>query len=112
MTRESEELASKDDVSAQIPWRGARAKILARLGVAQEAERLAREGVALTEMTDSLNLRGEVLMDLAEVLRLLARPDEARDRATEAIEVFTRKGNTVMASRARAFIENLAPAPS
>jgi hypothetical protein len=41
-------------------------------------------------------------MDLADVLRLIGRPDEANEAARDAAAVFDRKGNTVMASRARA----------
>jgi class 3 adenylate cyclase/tetratricopeptide (TPR) repeat protein len=107
LTRESEELAGEDDISAQVPWRGARAKILARRGAHEEAERIAREGVAIAERTDWLNLRGDARMDLAEVLRLMGQEDESRQNIQLAIELFEQKGNSVMASRARTFLEQL-----
>jgi tetratricopeptide (TPR) repeat protein len=112
LTRESEELAGEDDISAQVPWRGARAKILARRGAHEEAERIAREGVAIAERTDWLNLRGDALMDLADVLRLMDRFTEARQNVQQAVQLFERKGNTVMASRARAFLEHLSVTPT
>jgi class 3 adenylate cyclase/DNA-binding SARP family transcriptional activator len=107
LTNESEELAAPDDPTAEVPWRGARARILARRRQAEDAERLAREGVALAERTDWLNLHGEALMDLADVLRLIGRLDEAAVAARNAAKVFDRKGNTVMASRARALEEEV-----
>jgi class 3 adenylate cyclase/tetratricopeptide (TPR) repeat protein len=107
LTRESEELAGEDDITAQVPWRGARAKVLARRGATEEAVRIAREGVAIAERTDWLNLRGDARMDLAEVLRLMGREDESRQNIQLAIELFEQKGNSVMASRARTFLEQL-----
>jgi len=107
LTHESEELTSEDDITAQVPWRGARAKILARRGATEEAERIAREGVAIAERTDWLNLRGHALMDLAEVLRLMGRADEARENVQQAAQLFEQKGNSVMASRARTLLEQL-----
>jgi class 3 adenylate cyclase/tetratricopeptide (TPR) repeat protein len=107
LTRESEELAGADDITAQVPWRGARAKVLARRGATEEAERIAREGVAIAEPTDWLNLRGDALMDLADVLRLMGRIDEARQNVQQAVDLFEQKGNGVMASRARAFLEQM-----
>jgi class 3 adenylate cyclase/tetratricopeptide (TPR) repeat protein len=112
LTHESEELAGEDDITAQVPWRGVRAKILARSGATEEAERIAREGVAIAERTDWLNLHGDALMDLADVLRLLGRVAEARQNVQEAVELFERKGNRVMVSRARAFGEQLSATPT
>ena len=40
-----------------------------------EAERLAREAVALAERTDYLDVRSQAVADLAEVLRLAGRPE-------------------------------------
>jgi hypothetical protein len=112
LTHESEELTAEDDITAQVPWRGARAKILAQRGATAEAERIAREGVAIAERTDWLNLRGYALMDLADVLRLMGRVDDARRNAQGAVKLFERKGNRVMASRARAYVEQLSVTPT
>ena len=54
-------------------WRQARGKLLARRGELEEGERLAREAVALAEETDMLNVHGDALLDLAEVLALAGR---------------------------------------
>ena len=53
------------------------ARVLARRGEHVEAERLAREAVALGDETDMLNAQGDAYADLAEVLRL-ARQDPTR----------------------------------
>jgi hypothetical protein len=58
LTRESESLAGEDDITAQIPWREARARILARRGEMADAEKFAREAVAIAERTDWLNMQG------------------------------------------------------
>jgi class 3 adenylate cyclase/tetratricopeptide (TPR) repeat protein len=111
LTQESEALAAADDVTAQIPWRLARAKVVARRGDAEEAERLARAAVEMAERTDWLNLRGETLMNLAEVLRLAGRADEATSAARGAAEKYEQKGNVVAVGRARALLEELSTSP-
>ena len=107
LTIESEVLAAQGDITAQVPWRMARARVLARRGPADEAERLAREGVAMAERTDWLALRGEALTYLAEVLQLAGRSSDASDAAREAVERFDQKGNVVAAAGARAMLEKL-----
>jgi len=83
-------------------WRSVRAKILAGRGEATEAERLARESVALADRTDAPNLRARVRMDLAEVLLHSKRRAEAAAELDEAVRLFEEKGNTAAAGRARA----------
>src|SRR6266508_2270457 len=101
LTRESESLAVEDDITAQIPWREARARILARRGEINEAERLAREAGAIAERTDWRDLQGDAHMAFAEVLRVAGRMDEAADVARGALERYERKGNVVAAGWAR-----------
>jgi tetratricopeptide (TPR) repeat protein len=105
-SRVSEEASSPEDVFSQVLWRSGRAKIRARRGELSEAESLAREAVALAEKTDLLNTQGDTLADLAEVLALAGRPDEAAAVLEQAAGVFERKGNLASLARVRA----LAPA--
>jgi hypothetical protein len=49
-----------------------RAKVLARRGEHAEADRLAREAVALSDETDQLDTQGDAYADLAEVLELVS----------------------------------------
>src|SRR5207253_4388205 len=71
------ELGASDDAFTQMLWRQARAKVLARRGEHAEAERIAREAAAIGEDTDMLDAQGDTHADLAEVLLLAGRPDEA-----------------------------------
>ena len=98
LTIEAQESASTTDIWTQSIAFGTRAKVLAARGEGEQAEELARRGVALVESSDSLDLRGAALADLAEVLLTLGS-EEWRSRAEEAAELFERKGN-VAAGRA------------
>ena len=75
--------------------------MLARRGEHAEAERLAREAVAIGEKTDILNGQGDAHADLAEVLLLGGKADEAAAALEQALERYERKGNLVMARRTR-----------
>ena len=88
-------------------WRQVRAKVLARRGEHAEAERLAREAVAICEETDMLDAQGDAYADLAEVLLLAGRADEAAAALEQALERYERKGNVVMAARTRDRLEAL-----
>ncbi len=96
--------SSPDDLHTQIQWRGPRAKVLARRGELEEAERLAREGVELAGPTDFLNVRATALLDLAEVLLAGGRAEEAAAAVAAAAALFEQKGNVVGLARSRATI--------
>jgi predicted ATPase/DNA-binding SARP family transcriptional activator len=106
--RAGEEAAAADDLISQILWRSARAKIQARRGDVDEALRLAHDAIDLAEATDLLNAQGDALLDLAEVLVLAGRRDEARPAAEDAARRFAAKGNVVSLGRAT----ELAAAPA
>jgi predicted ATPase/class 3 adenylate cyclase len=110
-SRISEQLASEDDLLSGVTWRGARAKVLARRGLGEEAEQLARAGLALAGSTDCLGLHGGALLDLAEVLSLLGREEEAAPLTDDAFWLFERKDDTVSAGRALA-LGVAGPAPA
>ena len=97
----SRDAAAGDDLSAQVLWRVVRAKILARENRHEEAEALAREAVELVAKTDCLTYHGDALLDLAEVLQLGGRPDEAEEAVRGALDLYEEKGNLVSAERAR-----------
>jgi hypothetical protein len=71
------------------------------------AERLATAAVRLAENTDALNLTGDALLDLSEVLRLAERPDEAVPVIQEARRLYEQKGNLVSADKARSLLGEL-----
>jgi tetratricopeptide (TPR) repeat protein len=101
------ELGVSDDAQIEMLWRQVRAKVLARRGEHEEAERLAREAVAVGEDTDWLDGQGDAHADLAEVLALADRPQEAAGALEQALARYERKGNVVMAKRARARLAEL-----
>jgi tetratricopeptide (TPR) repeat protein len=97
----SEHASARDDLSAQVQWRAARAKVLARMGQSEEAERLALEAVALAEETrDFPLLRGDALLDLGEVLITIGRRQAAVGPIEKALALHERKGNVVSAEAA------------
>jgi tetratricopeptide (TPR) repeat protein len=99
------ELASRwtlaDDIEAQIGLLRARANLLALEGDLEEAEPLAREATKLAAQTDYLNDHAKALADLAGVLELTGRREEAAAELEQAHALYERKGNLVMAERAR-----------
>jgi class 3 adenylate cyclase/tetratricopeptide (TPR) repeat protein len=101
----AEEIAAEDDLSTQVMWRSARAKVFAARGRHVEADRSAREALKLAVETDDLNMHADTLMDLAEVLRLAGREAEAGPAAQEALELYRQKGNLVSAERAESLLE-------
>ena len=101
------ELGSSDDAITQMLWRQVRAKVLARRGEPGEAERLAREAVAIggeTHLTESI---GDAHADLAEVLELAGRAADARAELEAALALYERKGHVLSANRMRARLDAL-----
>lgn len=106
----AEREAAADDVATQVRLRAARAKALARMGrPAEDAKTLAREAVQLADQTDLTELRAGALLDLAEVCRLIGRPNEAAPLARRALRTLVRKGAEAAAGRARALLGQLDP---
>ena len=97
-------VAAVDDLGTQLLWRGVRAKLTAREGRFEEAERIGREAVELSRRSDGPVGQADALMDLAGVLRTGGRGDDAASAATEALGLYEGKGNVVSASLARAFL--------
>ncbi|MDP9340863.1 MAG: AAA family ATPase [Actinomycetota bacterium] len=94
-------LGGSDDASTQMLCRRVRAKVLVRRGEHDEAERLAREAVAIGRGTDMLDDQGDTLVDLAEVLSLAGRLEEAAEALEQAVVRFELKGNVVKLARTR-----------
>jgi len=101
LTAKSEANAAPDDLESQAIWRVVRASVLAAQGALTEAERLAREAVALLETTDFLRERVETLLCLADVLSLSGRSTESVPVLDEAIRLSELKGDVVTAATAR-----------
>ncbi|MDQ6811169.1 MAG: tetratricopeptide repeat protein, partial [Actinomycetota bacterium] len=101
----SADVAAPDDLATQVLWRGVSAKLRAREGQLEEAERLAREAVELCRREeDPIDDQANALMDLGLVLRMAGKEDEATLVGAEALDLYERKGNLVSAATAREFL--------
>jgi hypothetical protein len=98
-------LGAGDDAITQMLWRQVRAKLLARRDELEEAERLAREAVAIGDDTDMISSQGDSRIDLAEVLERAGK--DPRGPLEEALDRYERKGNLVMADRTRERLASL-----
>jgi class 3 adenylate cyclase len=95
MTDKADAAGSAQDVITQMLIRQVRAKILARRGDLDEAERLAREAVELALPTDSPEAKAASLRDLAIVLIAAGKRGEALEALDEARVLYEQKGHTV-----------------
>ena len=103
----SREVATSDDFNAQAAWRASQAKILARRGELEEAERLAREAIEIIDRSDELSHQGDFRVGLAEVLQLAGRTDESIPVLEEALARYEQKENRVSADATRALLVEL-----
>jgi len=105
LAKTSIRLGSRDDVYTQVVCRGALARVYAGREDVARAEQLASDAVARAATTDFLNLRGESLLDAAEVFRAAGRPAEAERAVSDALTHFEAKGCTVLAAIARSLLD-------
>ncbi len=101
LARLGRELGDEQDATTQALWRQVQALVNARRGHHTQAERLAREAVAISERTDSSNVQGDALCDLAEVLHAAGRSDEAAATLAQALERYEQKKNLAMSAQVR-----------
>ena len=106
------ELGDEQDLVTQMLWRQVQARVHAHRGEHAEAERLAREAVEIAERTDGLNLQGDALCDLAEVLAAAGRSDDAADALEQALDRYERKKNLAMVAQVKPRLEALRADPA
>jgi class 3 adenylate cyclase/tetratricopeptide (TPR) repeat protein len=112
MVRVSRSAGAEDDVSTRVMGSSARARVLAGRGAYEEAEALAREAVALAEGTDDLNMRGDTLVELGEVLRACGDRAGAASAFGAALVQYVAKGNEVAERLTRRRLADLDAAPT
>jgi class 3 adenylate cyclase/tetratricopeptide (TPR) repeat protein len=100
LARMGRENSPPDDWASQVLWRICLALALAGRGEAEQAERLAREAVALCEGVDYLFQMGEAWSDLGHVLRLAGKTNEAA-ALRQALALWEAKENLVGVARVR-----------
>jgi tetratricopeptide (TPR) repeat protein len=108
--RKGLELGDSEDVITQTLARQALAKVLARRRQHADGESLARHAIALADATDALLVQGDARQDLAEVLELAGRREDATAALREALERYERKGALVQVERVRERLAALEPA--
>ncbi len=105
---EAEPYANDPALAASRSLRAIRAKLAARRGDGEAAERLAREVVSGTDGTDDINRQGDVRVALAEVLALRGHAADARAVFEEALARYDAKGNVAARRRVVSLIALLA----
>ena len=103
-SRLSEALGASDDVLTQAQWRGVRAKVLASRGQIEEALPLARQAVTIFAETDFLDAHAQALLDLAWVLRVAGKLEDADTAVRQAVDMYKTRGNLVGVARAQALL--------
>jgi DNA-binding SARP family transcriptional activator len=106
----SREAAAGEDLSAQAVSQGTLARIYADRGRCHEARELARSAAALAAQTDFLSEHADILLDLAYVLAVTGRVTEAHDAASQAVDLYQRKGNLPGARESLGYLARYAPA--
>lgn len=99
-TQVSEQLAGSGDIASQIERRSITAKLIARRGDYELAERLAHEAVRLAAQTDDIGTQANALIDLAEVLQRAGKTGDTSSLVERARGLFEQKGNVVAARAA------------
>jgi predicted RNA polymerase sigma factor len=84
-----------------------RAKLDARLGLAEAAIAAATDAIELADTTADIDFQGDVHADFGSLLQRLGRPDEARVQFDLALECYERKGNVTSAESARRALESI-----
>jgi DNA-binding SARP family transcriptional activator len=105
----SQEAAAGEDLITQIIGRGSSARIQADRGHHAEAVELASSAVALAAQTDLLSQHADALLDLAHVLAASGRVPEAQAAATQALDLYQRKGNLPGTRESLGYLTRYAP---
>jgi class 3 adenylate cyclase/tetratricopeptide (TPR) repeat protein len=100
LARQAEQLAG-DDLQAGIAWRRVVAEVLARRGRHDEAMALAEAALAIASRTDALVQHADACLGLAAVRRAAGNLAGWTQAATDAAQLYDRKGATALAENAR-----------
>jgi class 3 adenylate cyclase/tetratricopeptide (TPR) repeat protein len=105
----SREAGAGEDLSVQIIGQGLEARLLADQGRHAEAEKLARSAVAAAARTDLLSDHADAMLDLAHVVAAAGRGADAVAAATQAHDLYQRKGNLPGVRGSLRFLARCAP---
>jgi predicted ATPase/DNA-binding SARP family transcriptional activator len=110
LVEEAEATVLAHDFIDQVHLRTLRAKLNARGGGTDAAERLLKEAKELVPAGHA-DLLGEVLLTRGEVLRRAGKPEEAALAIREALRLYEERRVPPLASRARTLLAELDAAP-
>jgi predicted ATPase/DNA-binding SARP family transcriptional activator len=110
LVEEAAATAIEDDLIDQVSLRIIGAKLRARRGEFDAAERQSQEAKEIAPSWDE-RLLGEVLVGRAEVLILAGKPDDAAEALSEAVRLYEERRAKPLAERARKQLEELATHP-
>lgn len=110
LVEEAAATAIEDDLIDQVSLRIIGAKLRARRGEFDAAERQSQEAKDIAPSWDE-RLLGEVLVGRAEVLILAGKPDDAAEALGEAVRLYEERRAEPLAERARKKLEQLAAHP-
>ena len=99
------------DVLALNMWRGVHGKVLASRGGVEEAEQEVREGLAFAERSGAPMIAGRLSLDLASVLMLAGKKDEAVQTMDGAVGWYAAKGSIPSVREAKGALERLLAGP-
>ena len=105
--RTGQGMTTEDDFATQGPALGVLARVSARRGDLETAERLAREAVEMMDATDQLTQVADVHADLAAVLLAAGNHEGAKTEFGRALDAYERKGHVVGAEKMRARLAQL-----
>jgi tetratricopeptide (TPR) repeat protein len=106
-TKTSEQAASPEDAASEMTWRATRGLIFARRGDFEAGETLVHKAVEIGRGTDDPRSLADCLLDLAEVLELAGRSEEAIPLAEEALGLYEKKGILPSIEQAKARLARL-----
>jgi DNA-binding SARP family transcriptional activator len=105
LSREAESASAPDELTNQVGWRTVRARVFAARGELGPAESLAREALALAASGEYVDSHAYALICLGEILHQVGRREEATRHVEKARRLWERKGNVVMAAKARGVLD-------
>jgi len=107
MVEVCERLAAAEHVEVQVKRQSLRAVLLVHRGRLEDAERSARGAVEMAESTDQLDAQAQAHADLAAILRIATRREEAIQEFERALRLYRRKGNDTGVRTVRRELINL-----
>lgn len=96
-----------DDLGPLVVGRSVEAVVLAARGRFDDAEHLGREAIRMFADAEDPDTQGLIRMDMARVLLMAGKIEEAAHAAQEALVFFERKGNRASSASTRTFLTRL-----